>query len=648
MDDMTWDTGLVGKQLEAARHVGKPARLLAGPGTGKTFVMTRRMCGLIEAQGVAPEAILALTFTRAAARELRQRVRDEVGEERLPRISTLHSFALRQLLKNSDKLSALPQPLRIADDWEERNIILEDLKAMLNLARIRDAQGLLDQLSADWQSLTADADAWDKRFADPPFLGAWEQHRSVYGYTLRAELVYQLKHALEEIEDFALEGPPAHLLVDEYQDLNRCDLEVVRQVVERGAELYAAGDDDQSIYGFRMAHPAGIRRFESDYKGFMPLDLEICYRCDPNILELGLFVANQDFNRLLKPIRAADGREGGEVSIVRFGSGQAEANGIAKICQHLIEEHDLSPQDILILLRSDRYGVFSGPIVDALEKAGISANVATPETNPLHTDAGRQVLALLRLINNRGDHLAWRTLLQVRKNGLGCTTRLELYQMAVSSNEGFADTVKSVADNPHHLARFGARLQKEFEDIKDLLDELSPGDEEGEVDIGVIIKTLVERVVDDAAEAEAIESHLGAMLDELEAESIADFMSGLEASSEDIEQELAENEVNILTMHKAKGLTAEAVILASAEDEYIPGKAKGDAIGDERRLLYVSLTRAKHYLFVTYCNQRSGRQSHTGRTPGRTRRTLTHFLRNGPKRPRPGASFLDSLEENDA
>lgn len=647
---MAWDDGLVGKQLEAAGHVGNPARLLAGPGTGKTFVMTRRICHLIKARNVAPAEIRAITFTRAAARELRQRVRDEVGEDHLPMISTLHSFALRQLLKNSRRLSVLPQPLQIADDWEERNIIIEDIKAMLNLDHINDAWKLLHQLSADWQSLTADEVDRSRRFADPRFLGAWEQHRQVYAYTLRAELVYQLKHALEEIDDFELEGPPVHLLVDEYQDLNRCDLEVVRQIVDRGAELYAAGDDDQSIYGFRMAHPEGIRRFGDDYTGFMPLDLEICRRCDPDILELGLFVADQDFQRLPKPIRAEEDRERGEVEIVRFPDGNSEAAGIAQMCRHLVDEHELNPQDILILLRSDRHGVFSGPIVANLNEVGISAKVATPETNPLDTDAGRQILAFLRLANNPKDHLAWRTLLQLRKNGLGVSTISQLYVTAVSDSAGFADIVAKIADSPTDLPRFGNRLKNEFDEISGILDELAPNDEDEEVDVEKIIETVVEHVIEDNDYAESMKLHLIVILHELEAKSVSDLVGGLEGSSENIEQDLAEEDINILTMHKAKGLTAEAVIIAVAEDEYIPGIAQGDAIGDERRLLYVSLTRAKHHLFITYCNRRPGRQAHSGRTAGsprRTRRTLTRFLRNAPKRPVPGASFLCDLAEHD-
>jgi len=126
---MQWDEELTEEQRTAASHLGSPARVLAGPGTGNTRVLTRRIQFLIQEKEVPPEGILALTFTRAAAHELRQRLQSAMPGEPQPRVSTLHSFALRQLLRNAPTLITLPQPLRIADDWEERRIILEDIKA---------------------------------------------------------------------------------------------------------------------------------------------------------------------------------------------------------------------------------------------------------------------------------------------------------------------------------------------------------------------------------------------------------------------------------------------------------------------------------------------------------------------------------------
>ena len=116
-------------------------------------------------------------------------------------------------------------------------------------------------LSSGWDSLEID----ESLEVDPKFIGAWEKLRYIYGYTLRSELVYQLKISLENISDFELEPDLKYLIVDEYQDLNKCDLSIIKSLENRNVELFIAGDDDQSIYGFRHAHPNGIRNFISEY-----------------------------------------------------------------------------------------------------------------------------------------------------------------------------------------------------------------------------------------------------------------------------------------------------------------------------------------------------------------------------------------------
>ncbi|MBI3781324.1 MAG: UvrD-helicase domain-containing protein, partial [candidate division NC10 bacterium] len=161
---MAWDDDLTAEQQAAASHVGRHACLLAGPGTGKTLSLTRRVLYLLAEAGVQPRDVLVLTFTRAATAELRRRVESEQGNHPLgPTISTLHSFALRTILQDPAR-TRLAQPLRIADDWEERQIIEEELKRILILPRVTEARDLLNQLSADWERLTADNVDWERRF----------------------------------------------------------------------------------------------------------------------------------------------------------------------------------------------------------------------------------------------------------------------------------------------------------------------------------------------------------------------------------------------------------------------------------------------------------------------------------------------------
>lgn len=640
---MAWDDNLLSAQRIAASHVGTHARLLAGPGTGKTLTLTRRICFLIAEKNISTESIVALTFTRAAARELRQRVATVLGENDTPHISTLHSFALRQLLRNAAIIKDLPQPLRIADDWEERHIVLNDLKAMLKLNAISDARDLLNKLSADWQSLAADKPDWDQ---DPGFLGTWGEHRQIYGYTLRSELVYQLKKALEQRGDVKIEGPLKHLLVDEYQDLNRCDLEVVNQITLHSVELFTAGDDDQSIYGFRKADPEGIRKFHLDYSNVTSLELEICKRCDRRILELGLFIARQDPRHIPKAIQPEPDRQDGEVALLRFDDQTAESAGITNLCSYLMRQHNLKSDDILILLRSDRNYIFSRQIQNDLERAGIPA-ASGMEMAPLDNNGGRAFLAFLRLAVNIEDSLAWRTLLQVWCNGIGPRSQEAVYNTAHSRGENFSQTIIAAHDDAkilpqRHQSRLFEAINKVLNQLNGLFPKNSRDEFETYDELMNVIQPAAESIIRDRADLDSILSKI----ESTEATSINDLVQriiGVEAES--IEQDLAKDKVNILTMHRAKGLTAKAVIVAAAEREHIPGRAVGNEIDDERRLLYVSLTRAEHHLFVTYCDRRTGQQRYAGSDSGNTSRSLSPFLAICPHsyKPQDGNGFINHL-----
>jgi DNA helicase-2/ATP-dependent DNA helicase PcrA len=649
---MAWDDGLLPEQVVAARHVGRHARLLAGPGTGKTLTLTRHVCFLVSEREVPPDHILAVTFTRAAARELRQRVENELGTESCPRISTLHSFALRQLLRNAGLITDLPQPLRIADDWEERNIILEDVKRSLGLRRVGEARSLLNELSADWQSLTADEADWDRRFPNPQFLGIWREHRQIYGYTLRAELVYQLKKVLETRRDFEVEGTLEYLLVDEYQDLNRCDLRVIHEIASRGVELFIAGDDDQSIYGFRKAHPEGIRRFPRDYAGAEGLSLEVCKRCDCAILEVGLFVARQDPRRIEKAITPEHGRGTGEVALLGFRDQDAEAGGIADICTHLVNVHGLQPDDILILLRSDHNCAFSNPICQKIAGAGIPVAATSERGNPLDGDDARALLAFMRLAVNDEDSLAWRTLLHLWCDGAGPGAVDAIYDVAHSRGQTFAEAIRTIRENPNLVPTSQrSRVAKAIRAVLKRLGELFPSgaleDHDNGNDLMQVVRRVAESFIEGDVQREFVLSEFGRAAAAVDATSVADLVHATEVAGEDIQQELQEGCVNLLTMHKAKGLTAKAVIVAAVEDQYIPGRADGDAVDDERRLLYVSLTRAKHYLFMTYCDRRTGSQRYTGRDSGKPRRSLSRFLVDCPYPPQDARTFINSLKEED-
>jgi len=610
-------------QIKAIDHVGNHARLLAGPGTGKTKTLTRRVLSLILQHNADPGTILLLTFTRLAAAQLKDEIKkvlEPLGKA-IPQVSTLHSFALRQILYNSSRIDALPRPIRIADDWEERHIIQEDLKRVLNLKEIAEVQKLINQLSTDWETLRVDEIGWEQQFPNPAFLGAWRGHKEQYGETLIAELVYQLKKQLNQNRDFQLDKEYKHILIDEYQDLNACDLAVVNELAKRGAELFVAGDDDQSIYGFRFATPTGIRNFDQFYQNAQKLALEICFRCDKNILHSAEFVASLDPARLPKPTRPKDEADDGEVLIVGFRDQTHEAESIAKKIKSIIDA-GTNPDQITILLRSDRNGALSKPIIELLKKQGVDVSLST-DSELDNNKEYRAVLSIIRLLVDETDCLAWRTLLQIGQNGLGdeCIKNLENY--AQSKGIRFSEAIQKIAGNPSELQRFGQKISNFVSETKTIIEELKAIENPADV-----INSLVDKLITANEVKEQVKKYFTGILENQEKSDLENLIKVVSISSDFIEQETKENAVNILTMHQAKGLTFDVCFIVGAEDEFIPGRNTGDKEGDERRLLYVSMTRARHKLFISYCNKRTGQQRHSGSNSGTEKRTLTRFLRD--------------------
>ena len=577
---MAWDDGLSPDQRTAASHANGNARLLAGPGTGKTKTLTGRVLFLIEVSGVEPRKIVALTFTRAAAFELRDRINKELAGKYAdrPTVATLHSYALRNLLHNAARIDALPQPVRIADDWEERHIVLEDLKRLMGgETSVDDVRNKLRDLSADWNTLGIEGDPAQQK-ADAKFVGAWREHRGLYGYTLRDELVYELKRALQRRGDLELVPPTEHLLVDEYQDLNACDAAVIEAIRQRGAKVYGAGDDDL---------------------------------------------------------------------LLRFGDQSEEADGVASLCRHLIDNVQHKPDDILILLRNDRYSKFSKPLAAALKTAGVPYKLKVNDETPLDIDEGRTALSFLRLSLFKYDGLAWRTLLMVSQKGLGDGAFRALYDTARAAGVSVGQllTEKDLTGIP----RFGAKLQAARTGILQQL--LAAGAMLEAPTDGSPVPPLFERVtgvfnavVKDADECAKMLEYVKMVITESDATTAAELLQALSAADSETEQAIVPGAVNILTMHRAKGLTARTVIVVAAEDEYIPGRQEGTpAEDDERRLLYVSLSRARERLVVTYTDQRTGEQRHTGRTSGEKIRNLTRYLQDAPVEPKNGNTYVQKL-----
>jgi len=250
------------------------------------------------------------------------------------------------------------------------------------------------------------------------------------------------------------------------------------------------------------------------------------------------------------------------------------------------------------------------------------------------------------LAKNVEDHLAWRTLFQIRKNGIGEKTLSELYDFAQRNGLNFQQTLKGISEGNVQIA-YSEKISSEHKQIRDLVESVTNLLENAQVggnSIEEIIRKSTDIILSESSEKVEFIEKLLEFARANNISSIDDLTSMVDVSNSEIENEIEKGKVNVLTMHKAKGLTADIVFIVGAEDELIPGKYEGEPeLGDERRLLFVSLTRAKHNLYVTYCNERSGQQKMSGRNPGNPRRSLTRFLSNSFLRPESDERFVESV-----
>jgi DNA helicase-2/ATP-dependent DNA helicase PcrA len=617
-----------------AHQPDKHACVLAGPGTGKSATMVAWLGDLLKQEN--PPKLKLLTFTRAATAELAGKVLDH-EELAAEKPSTVHSFAISVLLQNQGA-GDFPEPLRMVDDWEKDQIVERSLarRARVNKNRIR---RLMQEMAAAWESLNEEQDPKVDPEERGRFLGAWNEHRIIYGYTLPAELPYALLTALNDHPD--LEGIDFDLLiVDEYQDLNACDLAVLKKIAARGCSVVGAGDDDQSIYSFRKADPAGIRRFDEDYPKSETYPLSISRRCGRHILDWASYVIENDPDRPEKPrLSCPDETDDGEVGLLSFAGHKSEAQGIAKLVKQLTSRDGLAPEEILILLRGDHNAQFSGPIKEALEKEGIACSDPDAVKRLLAEPINRRVLEVMRLAGNPEDSIAWAALLH-QTSGISDSFVDQVYEVARANGSSFSAALMQLrADGfPDLPGPSASKAETVIADVTGWLDTL--GDLPDEKPEGGWGQWIIEVAGDEIVPIPSDE--LIELLGELDglmesAQSLDRYLGQIAPLGKDLVTSQSEG-VRVMTMASSKGLTVRATIVAAVESVIIP---KPEApVDEERRLLYVAMTRATEHLFLTWARIRRGPTARSGKGQANFKRHHCRFLDGGPVKSQDGNGYL--------
>ena len=621
------------QQQILAHKIGQHGCVEAGPGTGKSATMVE-LVGRLLSDSDQPPRLRLLTFTRAATAELAKRFGATAAQVERP--STIHSFAISVLLRNVGAAD-YPEPLRMADDWETEHVVLPTLARRMRVG-LQTLRGLLREMEANWQSLVPEDDPQIPDELRSRFLGAWSEHRQVYGYTLLSELPYLLREALNAHPD--LDGIDYQLLlVDEYQDLNACDLEVLRLLADRDCSILAAGDEDQSIYSFRKAAPEGIRRFATDYPGAAIYPLTVTRRCGRRIVMWARSVIERDPDRDYdRPrLRAADDAEDGEVAVLAFNTHDQESQGVADLIEHLIKDEQVPPGEILVLSRGDRAGLFSGPIKGELARRGIQGCDPGVVKRALEDTDNRRSLEVLSLMVRRDDPLSWAALCLLT-GGVGESFIDYVYARAAEARSGFGSTLLRLWGEGFPQAPASSRrMAPVIVDVVTWLDAHPLPGQRPEEGWGAWILDLAGDAVVPTFSTE-----------------LADILVALDATIEDprdfgrylnqvqpLGSDLAasrDDGVRFMTMASSKGLTVQATIIIAAEDGIIPRPQA--SLAEERRLLYVALTRARRFVYATWSRRRYGPTARAGVPNVGDRRTLTAYLRNGPVPSSDGRQYL--------
>jgi superfamily I DNA/RNA helicase len=603
------------EQRRAVLHAEGPLLVLAGAGTGKTRVITRRIAFLLS-RGAPAASVLAVTFTNKAAREMRERVSALVGPAaaRELTVSTFHSFCVRVLRRHSeaaglsprfticdasDQLSAVKgalRDLRIAEASVHPSAALARISLFKN--RLVTAERALDEAADDFDELVARA------------YGAYEAHlrrtRTVDfdDLLLRAERLL----AGDATVRAALQDRLRHLLVDEYQDTNGPQYEILRHLAGRRRNLCVVGDDDQSIYGWRGADVRKILHFERDFPDATVVRLETNYRSTQTILDAANAVIRNNRSRHEKSLRAPAG-PGEAVRTFQLEDEEHEAEFVVEEIAQLARQGKARFGEVAILFRTQTQPrAFEARLRAARIPYELVGGMSFFDRKEV-----RDLLAYLRLAVNPDDEGAFLRMVNVPPRGVGKGTLDRVVEYAtregISAGAAFErvpglppQAVEAVKAFRRALAGVAA-AEGPVEAIRGLL-------------AAVNYEAELERCYPDAVTRQARVAAVEEVLNLAEnyarraaKPTVEGFLEevALATESPGDEEERARDAVTLMTLHSAKGLEFPCVYLVGVEEGLLPHQKSiaEDQVEEERRLMYVGITRARRRLTLTRAKSRA-------------------------------------------
>ena len=614
-------------QREAVGTLSGPVLVLAGAGTGKTRVITYRIAALIQ-NGIAPDRILAMTFTNKAAREMRERAMGLLGKrskgQKKPEISTFHSLCVRVLRRHA-RLLGYPNEFAIYDRGDQETLARNALRDV-RVGHEKLRPGDLLHLIGGWKNRGLSPDrAETAAEEDKQQLAALAYAR--YQQGLKASGAMDFDDLLLKTEELFLKFPEArfaeasrfdHVLVDEYQDTNDLQYRILKSLAERHRNLCVVGDDDQSIYGWRGAEIAHILGFQRDWAEAKVIRLEENYRSVAPILKLANTLIQHNEARHPKTLHAT--REGGvEPRILRFEDEVAESEGIVREIFHRINHPEpgqrVPPSHIAILFRTNEQ-----PRAFELElrRAGIQYQLVGGLSFYDRREV-KDVLSFLRVLANPADEVSLLRVINLPPRGIGASSIETLVKVAVDRGLPLWAVLPEAPQNGDLAHGVGERIdefRKLIESFRARLGSEPLYTIASELIAKVDYRSEVRRIYKEQSDAEARWNSVEAFLNSIalfeqrnENPSLVGFLeeTALAGREDDKEDERQPHKITLMTLHSAKGLEFPHVYLIGMEEGLLPHArsiVEGRGIDEERRLAYVGVTRAQTDLTLSFAKGR--------------------------------------------
>jgi ATP-dependent DNA helicase UvrD/PcrA len=602
-------------QAEAVLHTEGPALIVAGAGSGKTRALTHRIAYLIREQGVNPYSILAITFTNKAAREMAERVEALLGE-RIARgmwILTFHSACARILRREHEHLG-LPSSFTIYDEGDTERLITSALKDLdLDLKRyppraMAAAIGKAkDHVLSAEQFAAAAGNLYEQTISK--VYTEYERRKHAAGaldfddlITEAVRLFREFPAVLEHYQEWF-----RYILIDEYQDTNRAQYQLVNLLAAKYRNICVVGDADQGVYSWRGATIQNLLDFERDYPDAEIFLMEQNYRSTSNILAVANALIEHNVHR--KPKSLWTETPGGELAVrYRADDEHEEAVFVAEEVHRLVESEGHRYSDVAIFYRTNAQ---SRVLEDIFMRAGIPYRVVGGVRFYQRKEI-KDVLTYLRLLLNPQDVVSARRVINTPRRGIGDATVASLEGFAAFEEVSFLEAARRVDEIPE----LGARAKGAVAGFVGVLDRLQQALDSGAgpqkmveaaaTESGYLLELEAERTVEAEGRIENLRE-LGGVAAEFEQRSpegkLAEFLEQVSLVSEQDEYDEESGNVTLMTLHNAKGLEFPVVFIIGLEDGVFPHyRSMGEPaeLEEERRLMYVGVTRARQRLYLTH------------------------------------------------